>query len=117
MFGFDIGGYIFIQPSSFGTADLEYVFTRTQLEEKAQEAGINVFDKVSVEFFDYSDNGTDTVEDKIAFAKAFGFTRISLAPNGNAEEAGFSSEKQRYYIGLGVNSFTVDYHCSMGLNW
>lgn len=115
--GFDIGGYIIIQTSSWGMENVEHVLQMNQVAEKVQAAGYNFFDKVSVEFFDYSNHATQTVEDKIRLAKEFGFTRISLAPNGYADEPGFSSEKQRYFIALGVNSFTVDYHCSMGLNW
>ena len=117
VFGFEIGGYIFIQPSNYSAASIPDVLYKTQLVAKAEEAGINLFDKVTVEIFDYSNHATETVEYKIAYVKDMGFTRISLAPNGNAEEPGFSSEKQRYYMNLGVNSFTVDYHCSMGLNW
>lgn len=118
VFGFEIDGYIMIQTSSWGIENIKDVFNNgMKFAEKAEAAGINVFDKVSVEFFDYSNHATQTVEDKVVSAKAFGFTRISLAPNGYADEVGFSSEKQRHFIDLGVNSFTVDYHCSMGLNW
>lgn len=110
VFGFEIGGYINIQATTFGTDDFTYVLRN--VKKAATEQGINFFDKVSAEIF----VNDPALEEKIAYYRSYGFTRISLAPTYGLS-GGFSGEQLRYYMDLGVNSFTVDYHGSMGLNW
>lgn len=110
VFGFEIGGYINIQATTFGTDDFTYVLRN--VKKAAAEQGINFFDKVSAEIF----LNDPALEEKIAYYRSYGFTRISLAPTYGLS-GGFSGEQLRYCMDLGVNSFTVDYHGSMGLNW
>lgn len=110
VFGFEIGGYINIQATTFGTDDFTYVLRN--IKTKAEEQGVDFFEKVSAEIF----VNDPALEEKIAYYKSYGFTRISLAPTYGLD-GGFSGEQLRYYTNLGVNSFTVDYHGSMGLNW
>ena len=110
VFGFEIGGYINIQATTFGTDDFTYVLRN--VKKAAAEQGINFFDKVGAEIF----VNDPALEEKIAYYRSYGFTRISLAPTYGLS-GGFSGEQLRYYMDLGVNSFTVDYHGSMGLNW
>lgn len=116
VFGFDIG-YIIIQTPAWTAASKIGVLTDSGIlaaaEEKAQEnPTFDMFDKVSVEIF----KSDPQLEEEIAYLRDYGFTRISLAP-GSGLSGGFSGEEISYYKDLGVNSFTVDFHGSMGLNW
>lgn len=103
-FGTTIGGYILIRSASSST-DLYTIAQGVGLVDKTTGKPL---DMVSVEFFHVAKN----LEDKIALARERGFKTISIAPN-----SGFSGQEFRRLMALGVNSFTVDYHCSMGLNW
>ena len=49
---------------------------------------------------------------KILLAEREGFP-VSIATTGK----GISGPEQERLIGMGVTEFTIDHHCSMGLNW
>lgn len=99
VFGTDIGGYIMIQGAS-STWDI------------VNQASLCGFDfskhKVVMEYF-YS----AITEEKIQNAIDSGFYAVSVATTDD----GISGEEMTRLIELGVTEFTIDHHCSMGLNW
>lgn len=102
LFDDSIGGYIMIQPIKATWDPAEY----------AKACG---FDRnrhrVTMEFF-YVDFNEDDVDEKIRKAKAEGFN-VSVA----AMCGGVSGVAMQRLINLGVSEFTLDYHCSTGLDW
>lgn len=99
VFGTDIGGYIMIQGAS-STWDI------------VNQANLCGFDfskhKVVMEYF-YS----AITEEKIQNAIDGGFYAVSVATTGD----GISGAEMTRLIELGVTEFTIDHHCSMGLDW
>lgn len=109
VFGDTIGGYTLLQGASvdwdmYGVG-VESGFVSetdpTKLDFKRYNIG--------VEFFQTAQN----LEAKILKVKEQGFTRISVTTGGY----GFSGQDFTRFIELGVTEFTVDNHCSLGLNW
>ena len=77
--------------------------------ERAAECGIDPSrHNVVVEYF----YRAFTVE-KLQKAKAAGFKNISLATT----DGGFSGPAMEKLIKMGISEFTLDHHCSMGLDW
>ena len=98
IFGTDIAGHIFIlgAKNKWDPADL------------ARESGLDLNrHNIVVEYFNHA-----VTEEKIINAKNEGF-KVSIAAMGG----GASGPHMRNLIDLGVSEFTVDHHCSMGLDW
>ena len=102
VFDDDIAGYIILQ----GTKE------SWDPAERAAECG---FDRsrhnVVTEYF-YISSTEDSIDEKIKLARSEGFN-VSVA----AMLGGTSGVAMRKLIDLGVSEFTLDYHCSMGLDW
>ncbi len=95
-------GYIFIQ----GTRE------NWDPAERVRECGLDPKKtRIVVEYF-FIPTTAEAVDEKIKLAKAEGFD-VSLA----AMRGGVSGPCMRELIDLGVTEFTLDHHCSMGLDW
>jgi hypothetical protein len=98
VFGTDIAGHILI----FGAKN------KWDPAELAREIGFDLSrNNVVVEYFNHI-----VTEEQIINAKNEGFN-VSIA----AMRGGASGPHMKKLIDLGVSEFTVDHHCSMGLDW
>lgn len=99
VFDDDIGGYILIQGAKSNWDPAEQA--KACLLDPARH-------RVITEYF-----GTaPEVEDKIRLARSEGFFTSVAAMKG-----GVSGPGMRILMDLGVSEFTLDHHCSMGLDW
>lgn len=98
VFGDDIAGYILIQGA----------VQDWSMAQRAAECGLDrVKHNVVAEFFLHT-----ITKEKIQRARAEGFP-VSIA----AMKGGASGVYMQELIDLGVSEFTLDHHCSMGLDW
>ena len=102
VFGDRIAGHIIIYPVAADTDPLEY----------AQMCGLDPKKhRIVMEYF-YIPYNEETVDERIRRARDEGFN-VSVA----AMRGGVSGVTMRKLIDIGVSEFTIDYHCSMGLDW
>jgi len=98
VFGDKIAGYILIQPTRESWDPDEFVKT-CGLDKTRRN--------IVVEYFNIA-----VTEEKIRLARKEGY-RVSIA----CARGGNSGPSMKKMIDLGVSEFTVDHHCSMGLDW
>jgi len=102
VFGNDIAGYIVIQGSKQEWDPLQRV----------RECGLDPKKhRIVIEYF-YIPYTEDKIDEKVKTAKDEGFS-VSVA----AMKGGTSGPAMKKLIDLGVSEFTLDHHCSMGLDW
>lgn len=98
----DIAGYIVIQGSKTDWDPLERV----------KECGLDPKKhRIVIEFF-YIPSTEDKIDEKIRVAREEGFD-VSLA----LMTGGTTGPTMQKLIDMGVSEFTLDHHCSMGLDW
>jgi len=98
VFGEDIAGYIFIQ----GARD------SWDPDERVKACGLDKNrHNIVVEYFNFA-----ATEEKIRLAREEGYP-VSIACMKGGNSGIFMQEM----IDLGVSEFTLDHHCSMGLDW
>ena len=106
VFDHDIAGYILLQGQS-SVWDPLYV---------AKESGFVAFDATSMDESDYfvvmEYFYAAATDEKIRLALDEGFP-VSIATTGN----GISGPELERLINMGITEFSIDHHCSMGLNW
>lgn len=98
VFGTDIAGHILIQG----------IKSNWDPAQQAEECGFDrAKQKVVIEYFYLG-----ATEEKIRLTKEEGFD-VSIATT----KGGISGPNMRDLIGMGVTEFTIDHHCSKGLDW
>ncbi len=100
--GDDIAGYIVIQGSKMDWDPLERVM-ECGLDPKKH--------KIVIEYF-YIPYTEDRIDEKIKTAREEGFVVSAALMTG-----GSSGPAIKKLIDMGVTEFTLDHHCSMGLDW
>lgn len=106
VFGKDIGGYILLQGQNSTWDPLEMAKRCGFVAADAVSAAESEYPLVMEYFYAAATDG------KILLAEREGFP-VSIATTGK----GISGPEQERLIGMGVTEFTIDHHCSMGLNW
>ena len=102
VFGRSIAGHIIIYPVAPDRDPTEY----------AEACGLDRDkDRTVMEYF-YVPHTEEAVDERIKRARDAGFS-VSVA----AMRGGVSGVTMRRLIDIGVSEFTLDYHCSMGLDW
>lgn len=106
IFGKDIGGYILIQGQNSMWDPLNVAKKCGFVADDAESIAESDYWVVMEYFY------AAATDEKIMLARNEGFP-VSIATT----DSGISGPEQERLMGLGVTEFTIDHHCSMGLNW